>query len=120
MLKKYGPALVAVAFALLTALAASLTDNRVDPTEWVQVGIQGATVAGVWLVPAFPAYPLVKTGVAIVLAVLNALLAVVVDGLTGAEVVNLLIAGVGVVALRLTPPPIHDPDAPTRVTAAGR
>lgn len=110
MIRKYGPAFVAVFFAVLTAVASALTDNHVTDIEWVQVSIQGATVAGVWLVPAFPAYPHVKTGIAVVLAVLNLLVTVITDGITGAELVNLLIAAVGVIAVRLTPPPVHAPD----------
>lgn len=105
MIKKFGPALIAVLFAALTALASALTDNRVDQVEWVQVAIQGTTVAGVWLVPAVPRWPHMKTGIAMLLAVLNLLVSVITDGITGAEVVNLVLVGVGVIAVRLTPPP---------------
>lgn len=116
MIKRYGPALVAVFFAALTALAAALTDNRIDPTEGVQIAIQATTVAGVWLVPAIPSWPHLKTGIAVVLAVENAAIAYIVDGFTGAELVNLVLAGVGVIAVRLTPPP--DPSAAVRAMRA--
>lgn len=105
-MKKYAPAIVAILFAALTAAAAALTDGRVDQVEWVQIAIQGTTVAGVWLVPAIPAWPNLKTGIAVVLAMENGLIAVITDGLTTAEIVNLVLAGLGVVALRLTPPPV--------------
>ncbi len=107
MTTKYGPALVAVLFAILTAVASAITDNHITEVEWVQVAIQGTTVAGVWLVPAFPRYPHVKAAVAVLLAVLNLLVTVITDGISPAELINLLVAGVGVLAVRFTPPPIH-------------
>lgn len=112
-IKGYGPALVAVLFAGLTALAAAVTDGRIDQAEGVQVAIQVTTVAGVWLTPAVTGWRHTKTGIAVVLAVLNAAAAGVTDGVwTSAELVNLAVAGVGVIAVRLTPPP--DPMLATR------
>ncbi len=104
--KRFAPAIVAIVFAALTAAAAALTDQRVDQVEGVQIAIQGVTVAGVWLVPAVPRWPHLKTGIAMLLAILNLLTTLITDGITGAEFVNLLVAGVGVVSVRLTPPPV--------------
>lgn len=109
MLKRFGPAIVALAFAVLTAIAAAWTDGRVDGAEWVQIAIQGTTVAGVWLVPAVPGWPHAKTAIAMVLAVENAAIAAVVGGISGQEWVGLAIAGLGVIAVRLTPPPETPP-----------
>lgn len=104
-LGRFGPAIVAVLFAVLTAVAAAWTDSRIDGAEWVQIAIQGTTVAGVWLVPAVPGWPHMKTAIAFVLAIENAAVAAVVGGISGQELVGLAIAGVGVIAVRLTPPP---------------
>ncbi len=107
MIRKFGPAFVAVLFAILTAAAAAITDGRIDPGEGIQIAIQGTTVAGVWLVPAIPSVPHAKTGIAVLLAVLNLLTTVIVGGITGAELINLALAAVGVIAVRLTPPAVH-------------
>lgn len=115
-MKRYAPAFVAVLFAVLTAVAAALSDDRIDNVEWIQVAIQGTTVAGVWLTPAIPRWPHLKTGIAMVLAIENLAITVITDGITGAEWVNLLLAGLGVIAVRLTPPP--DPALAVRARPA--
>lgn len=107
MIRKFGPAVVAIVFAVLTAAAAALTDGRIDPGEGVQLAIQGTTVAGVWLVPAIPSWPHAKTAIAALLAALNLLTTVITDGLTVPEVVNLAVAFAGVFAMRFTPQPVH-------------
>jgi hypothetical protein len=112
---KYGPALVALVFAALTALSAALTDGRIDRVEGVQIAIQVGTAAGVWLVPVAPNWLHAKTGIAVILAALNLAVTEIAGPVTWALLVNLAIAGLGVVAVRLTVPP--DP-AVVRVPAA--
>ncbi len=107
MLRKFGPAVVAIVFAVLTAASAALTDSHIEPGEGVQIAIQATTVAGVYLVPAIPSWPHAKTAIAAVLAVLNLLTTVIVGGITPPEVINLLVAAVGVLAVRFVPQPIH-------------
>lgn len=107
MIKKFGPAVVAIVFAVLTAASAALTDGRIAPEEGVQIAIQATTVAGVWLVPAIPSWPHAKTAIAALLAVLNLLTTVITDGITPPELINLLVAGFGVLAVRFTPQPVH-------------
>jgi hypothetical protein len=104
-LGKYGPALVALTFAGLTALSAALTDGRVDRAEGVQLAIQVATAAGVWLVPVAPSWLHAKTGIAVVLAALNVAVTEIAGPVTWATLVNLALAGLGVIAVRLTVPP---------------
>lgn len=115
-LGRYGPAIVAVLFAVLTAVAAAWTDGRIDGAEWVQISIQGTTVAAVWLTPTAPAWLHTKTAAAMLLAMLNLATTVITDGITGAEVIGLALAGLGVIAVRLTPPP----DPAVRVVPAAR
>lgn len=103
MLRTYGKALTALAIALLTALAAALTDNHVTAPEGVQIAIAVTTAGGVWLVPVIPQYPWAKTGVAVLLAMLNLAVTVITDGITFAEFVNLALAGLGVLGVAAAP-----------------
>jgi hypothetical protein len=48
---KYAKFGVAVLIAVLTALAAAITDNQVTPAEWVTIALAGAGALGVYLVP---------------------------------------------------------------------
>jgi hypothetical protein len=102
---KYGPALVALVFAGLTALASAMTDGHVDRVEGVQIAIQVATVAGVWLVPIVPGWTHAKTAIALILAALNFATTTIGDGFSGLDWVNLAVAAVGVLAVGLTVPP---------------
>jgi hypothetical protein len=99
----YGRAIAAVAIAGLTVLASALTDGHVDPGEGIQIAIQLATAAGVWLVPNLPSATSIKTGLAAMLAVLNLAATFITGGLTSAEVINLVIAGLGVLAIAQAP-----------------
>jgi hypothetical protein len=57
----------------------------------------------VWFVPTLPNAPAIKTGTAVALAVLNAATAYIVGGLDTGEVVNLVIAGLGVILVGVAP-----------------
>ncbi|MFG3709227.1 hypothetical protein ACGF7U_31475 [Micromonospora sp. NPDC047670] len=103
MLRTYGKAWAALAIALLTALAAALTDNRLTAPEGVQIAIAVTTAGGVWLVPIVPQWPWVKTGIAMLLAVLNLAVTLITDGITFAEAVNLALAGLGVLGIAAAP-----------------
>jgi hypothetical protein len=101
--RRYGRAVVAVLTAAGVLLASALTDGRVDQGEALQVAIQTTTAASVWLAPNLPYSVGIKTGFAAVLAVLNLATSLIVDGLTTGEVVNLVLAGVGVLAVGVAP-----------------
>ncbi|MET7395632.1 hypothetical protein ABZS66_19290 [Dactylosporangium sp. NPDC005572] len=100
---RFGRATVAVAIAGLTVLASALTDGRVDPGEQLQIAIQTVTVFGVWFVPNLPHSAAYKTGVAALLAVLNLATTVIIGGVDSAEVVNLVLAALGVLGVGVTP-----------------
>jgi hypothetical protein len=99
----YGRAIAAVIVAGATVLASALTDGHVDRAEEIQIAIQVTTAAGVWLVPNLPRSTGIKTGLAAILAVLNLAATLITGGLTGAELVNLVIAGLGVLAVGQAP-----------------
>ncbi len=102
-LRKYGKAIAALAVAGLTGVASALTDNAFTAPEGVQVAIAVATAAGVWLVPTLPQHPGTKTALAALLAVLNLAVTLITDGLTGAEIVNLALAALGVLGVGVAP-----------------
>jgi hypothetical protein len=100
---RFGRAVVAVTIAGLTVVASSLTDNRVSTEEWIQVAIQTTTIAGVWLVPNLPHSAGYKTATAAILAVLNLATTLILDGINGADVINLVLAALGVLGVAVAP-----------------
>ena len=100
---RYAKALVAVLGAVLMAVAAAMTDGRIGSDEWVQIAIAGATAASVWTAANVPSLPYAKTVIAVVLAVLNLLVAYISDGLTPAEWVNLAIAALTAAGVYVVP-----------------
>jgi hypothetical protein len=103
LLQRFGKAAAAVLVAALTIAASALTDGHVDAGEGVQIAIATATAVSVWYVPLLPGVPAVKTAVAVILAVLNAATAYIVGGLDYGEIVNLVIAGLGVLLVGVSP-----------------
>lgn len=102
-LQKFGKAAVAVLVAGLTVLSSAVSDGQFTAGEGVQIAIAAATAFSVWFVPNLPSSGGVKTGVAVVLAVLNAATAYIVGGLDTGEVVNLVLAGLGVLLIGVAP-----------------
>lgn len=115
---RYGKALIAVLIAVLTLASSALVDRHLDAGEGVQIAIAGATAVSVWLVPNLPHAGGVKTGIAFVLAVLNALTAVIAGGIDTSEVINLLLAGLGVLLVGVAPARSAGDDLVTRAAAA--
>lgn len=103
IIAKYGKSLAALAAAALTALASALTDSVFTADEGIQVAIAVTTAAGVWLAPNLPQHPGIKTAIAVLLAVLNLAVSTIDGGLTGAELVNLALAALGVLGVVAAP-----------------
>jgi hypothetical protein len=104
MWSKYGKAVASV-FAALLAVIASVTsgDGHISDEEKFQIAIAVATAISVYLVPAVPEWPWMKTAVAALLAGLVAASSLVVDGWSINDTVNVLIAVVGVILVALSP-----------------
>lgn len=117
-LQRYGKAAAAVFVAALTVAASAVTDHHVDAGEGVQIAIAAATAISVWYVPLLPSARGVKTGVAVVLAVLNAATAYVVGGLDMGEVINLAIAALGVLLVGASPAQSAGDDLVSRYAAS--
>jgi hypothetical protein len=101
----YGKTLVALLVALGAAVSSALVgDNWITAEEWVQVVIQLATAAGVWLVPLVPGWRGAKTGVAAVLAAANFAATALADGpITQSGWINIVLAGLGVILVGAAP-----------------
>lgn len=120
LLKRYGKALVAVIVAALTLASSALVDGHLDAGEGVQIAIAATTAVSVWLVPNLPTVGggWMKTGIAVVLAVLNVLTAVIVDGIDADDVINLVLAGLGVLLIGAAPAESDGDDLVSKSTAA--
>jgi hypothetical protein len=106
----YGKAIVAVVYAAVIALRAALGgDNHVSDSEWVQIGIAVATAVGVWLVPITAQYKWVKTAVAVLLAVLQALATIALGDFTQTDVTTLVIVAIGALGVFIAPATSVDP-----------
>lgn len=103
-LQRFGKAVAAVVSAALIVASSAVSDGHINAGEAVQIATAAAGMVMVWFVPNLPSVPGVKTGTAIILAVLNAAAAYVVDGhLDTGEVINLVIAGLGVLLVGVAP-----------------
>ncbi|MGI5178683.1 hypothetical protein ACQEVZ_20335 [Dactylosporangium sp. CA-152071] len=116
--KKYGKAIAAAIAAGLMVLASAVTDNHVDAGEGISIAIAVTTAVSVWLVPQLPSSAGAKTGVAMVLAVLQVAAATIVDGMSSADWVNLAIAALGVLGVLKSPAQSVGDDLVPRSAAA--
>lgn len=107
-IRDHGKAIAAVAAFVLSAIVSSLTDQRVDASEGVQIAIALVTAVGVYLVTDTPRYRWQKTAVAFALAGLNVAASVITDGVTTAEWLNIVIAALGVLMIGVAPARVED------------
>lgn len=105
---KYGKVIVAVLAAGLIALYDYLNDGHVTPEEWVHVFIAVGLAVQVYLVPLTVEWPWMKTGVAVVLAVLNVLVISIVGGITSREIVELVLAALTPLGVGFAPAVSHN------------
>jgi hypothetical protein len=104
MFAAYGKAIAAVIAAALTAAQLALAgDNHITEVEVVQIAIAAAFAVGVWLIPLAPQYRWTKTALAVILAVLQALVTVVVGGIAVGEWIVLALAAGGVIGVAAAP-----------------
>lgn len=105
MWHRYGKAIAALIVAAGTALSAALVgDNAITDVEMVQIIIQTATVAGVWVAPTVPQWPWAKVVIAAVLAAANLAATLLAAGpvmLSGW--INIALAALGVIAVGAAP-----------------
>jgi hypothetical protein len=103
-MQKYGKLVVAVlTAAIVTAYQALSGDNHIDAVEWVSVATAFVTALGVWLTPLAPHAKWAKTGVAVVLAVLQVLTTTILGGLGTDEILLMLITAAGALGIYVAP-----------------
>ncbi len=101
---KYGKAVGALVIAMLVALQAALSgDGHVSGEEGFQIATAFATAVGVYLVPAVPQWPWMKTAQAVLLAAVTAGGSYLLDGFSPADVTAIALAVLGVVVVGILP-----------------
>jgi hypothetical protein len=118
---RYGKALVAVLTAGVVAAYQALTgDQHISATEGVSVAIAAVTAVGVWWVPLIPNGQGVKTGVAVVLAVLQVLTTAILGGVGTDEILLMLITAAGAAGIWIAPAESTTPLGGTVSVGVGR
>ena len=108
-INRYAKAILAIIAAVLVVLVSALSDGHVSAIEATNSGIAGVTAVGVYLVPnlASGAGAYLKLVVAILGAVLAALLTILTNalgtGITPADLLTLVLAGIGAVGVGIIP-----------------
>jgi hypothetical protein len=102
-MKLVPPAVGGVVMVVMMTIVDAQRDGLVQASEWVQVVIQGATVAIVWATANVPQFDKAKSFVAAVMVVLNLLVSYITDGVSGTEWINLAIAFLGAVGVYAVP-----------------
>ena len=113
MIRTYGKSLASLVAAVLVVVASVITDG-ITPGEGVQIAVAFTAAVGVYLAPNLPKYTWIKTAVAATLAVLSLVTTYITDGITSAELINLAIAGIGVLVTGAAPS-ISETQPPTAV-----
>lgn len=106
-IKAWVPVFGLIVMAILTTFQQALTnDDVVSTQEWVQVAIQATMAAHVWATANLPQYEGMKTFVAAVVVVLQALYTVVLGGVSTVEVINLVITFLSALGVAFVTQPI--------------
>lgn len=99
--------IVMLATAVVSAVAAAVTDGKITPVEWVNVAIAGVTAISVYLVPNLPAgsgiATYTKAAVVVLMAVLTALTDAIVGGLQTSEMLQIVIVALGAIGTYFWP-----------------
>ncbi len=96
----YAKAWAAIAYTIAIALQAALSDRTITLVEGVQIGIAAVTAAGVYMVPITSTYKWVKTALAVMLAMLQALATLLLGPHTGDWLtITITVVGAGLVWL---------------------
>ncbi|GGM53114.1 hypothetical protein ACFFX1_55080 [Dactylosporangium sucinum] len=92
MWRKYGKTIAAALVLIVTAVQAALSDGHVTQVEGVQIAIAATNAGLIYLVPNTTRYPWVKLALSALLAVLQLLTTLIIDGVSSADVSALLLA----------------------------
>lgn len=106
MKKLIFPVLGLIVMAILTTIQQVNTDNHVTASEWVMVGLQAVMAINVFFTANLPGYAHMKTYVAAVIVVMQLMVTLISGGLTGNEIVNLIITGLAALGVAAVPQPV--------------
>jgi hypothetical protein len=99
-----GKSIIAFLYAL-AVVAVPFIDGTHAPSsvEWVQIAIAAATAITVYLTPLIPQAPYAKTAVGAVLAGLQVLVTVIDGGVSGSDVLLIVVAVAAAAGIQLAP-----------------
>lgn len=104
---RYGRAAAAFAILVVTAIQATLSDSatagRITDGEGVQICVALVTATTVYVVPNVPAWPWLKTFLAITGGGLQVLAVLIVDGMDPADWTAVILGGATMVLVPLAP-----------------
>lgn len=101
---KYAKFVAIVIATVLSAISAALLgDSIISPSEWVNVAILGVGAAGVFAAPNVPGAAYTKSILAALAAALTVLASVIVGGVGTAELIQIVLAGLGAVGVYAVP-----------------
>lgn len=112
MWQKYGKSITAALLAAATAVVAGITQEHVNPAEWIRIAIAVVTALTVYLAPVTTDYRWIKTVLAVVLAALNVLVALILDGLQPSDWMAVLLAAATALGVGVAPA-VSDTHPPT-------
>jgi hypothetical protein len=102
--RRYGRSIVQViAAGGVVAMAALTGDQRIDPSEWINVVLAVLSAAAVFTLPNVPGAPYIKTTIAVLTAVTMAATALIADGISWTDAGQLLLAALAALGVKLAP-----------------
>lgn len=112
---------LAAAVTALVLLVVSVVTHSGHPTsgQWLQVAVAVVSAFLVWLAPRTTRYPAVKSAIAAAMWVLTLVGSLIVanhGAMTRGEIINLVLAALGVAAVAKSPAVIHQTAGPVAVT----
>jgi FtsH-binding integral membrane protein len=99
-MQKFLAMLAVVVGAALAALVPALADNHIRTDEWLNVIVITAGAAAVFTAPNVPGHAYVKTALAVITAVCTLAVSLIVDGVSTAEIIQLVLAALGAVGVK--------------------
>jgi 2-keto-3-deoxy-6-phosphogluconate aldolase len=103
-MNKYAKFVAIVLATVLSALSAALLgDSVISPNEWVNVAILGVGALGVFAAPNVPGAAYTKSILAVLTAGLTVLASVIIGGVGTAEIIQIVLAGLGAVGVYAVP-----------------
>lgn len=101
--RKFGVMILAVVGAVVAALVPALGDNVVSANEWLNVTVIGAGAASIFAASNVPGARYTKTLLAVITACATLAASLITDGLTQAEVAQLVVAALAAAGVYRVP-----------------